>query len=158
VLCAAFSPDGTYAVTCGEDTVAVVWDTITGEALTPPLRHGSYVSKAVFSPDSRLLLTFSSDNTGRVWDARTGEPVTPPLPHDNAVEDGQWTADGREVITVSLDGTARVWDVSPATAPLDELQREAELFSSHRLQPGLGIVPLTSAEIRERWEAHRARK
>jgi WD40 repeat protein len=158
VLHAGFSPDGKYTFTCGEDAVAMVWDAATGAALTPPLRHQSYVWRAAFSPDSRLLLTASGDNTARVWDARTGEPVTPPLHHDDSVEHCQWTPDGREVFTGAINGTVRLWDISPVTAPLDELQREAEVLSSHRLQPGLGITPLSTAEIRERWEAIRARK
>ena len=66
-----------------------------------------------------------------------------------------WIAGGREVFTFSLDGIIRIWDVSPAAGTLDELQREAELLSSHRLVPGLGVTPLTVEEIRERWRALR---
>ncbi len=157
VLFAAYSPDGRFIVTGSEDTTAVVWDAVTGLATTPPLRHASYIWHASFSPDSRLLLTVSMDKTARVWDAASGEAITPPLIHNHQVSAGEWSPDGREVITYSPDGTARVWDVSPTTEPLHELQREAELLSAHKLRLGLGMAPLSVAELQERWQAFRPR-
>jgi WD40 repeat protein/serine/threonine protein kinase len=157
VLFAAYSPDGRYIVTGSEDTTAVVWDAVTGVAATPPLRHASYIWHASFSPDSRLLLTVSMDKTARVWDAASGEAVTPPLVHNHQVSAGEWSPDGRDVITYSPDGTARVWDISPTTEPLRELQRESELLSAHKLRLGLGMAPLSVAELQERWQAYRPR-
>ena len=157
VLFAAYSPDGRFIVTGSEDTTAIVWDAATGLAATPLLRHASYVWHASFSPDSRLLLTVSMDKTARVWDAASGEAVTPPLIHNHQVSAGEWSPDGREVITYSPDGTARVWDVSPTTEPLHELQREAEILSANKLQLGLGMAPLSVAELQERWQAFRPR-
>ena len=157
VLFATYSPDGRYIVTGSEDTTAVVWDAATGLAVTPPLRHASYIWHVSFSPDSRLLLTVSMDKTARVWDTASGEAVTPPLIHNHQVSAGEWSPDGREVITYSPDGTARVWDVSPTTEPLHELQREAELLSANKLRLGLGMAPLSVAEMQERWQAFRPR-
>ena len=157
VLFATYSPDGRYIVTGSEDTTAVVWDAATGLAVTPPLRHSSYIWHVSFSPDSRLLLTVSMDKTARVWDTASGEAVTPPLVHNNEVKAGDWSPDGREVITFSPDGTARVWDVSPTSEPLHELQREAELLSANKLRLGLGMAPLSVAELQERWQAFRPR-
>ena len=107
---------------------------------------------------ARLLLLAAMDKTARIWDALTGEPVTPPLPHTDAVVDGQWISGGREIFTYCRDGTICIWDVSPADAPLDDLQREAELLSSRRLRPGVGMTRLTTAEISERWESLHTRK
>ena len=52
---------------------------------------------------------------------------------------------------------ARVWDVSPTSAPLEELQRQAEILSAHRLMPGIGTVPLSVSEMQEHWQARRGR-
>jgi WD40 repeat protein len=45
-----------------------VWDTATGEPLTPPLEHQDLVSSAAFSPDGTRVVTASK--TARVWDVR----------------------------------------------------------------------------------------
>ncbi len=153
VLFAEFSPDGRRVATSGEDKAAVIWEATTGRRLTPALSHGSYVLQARFSPDSRLLLTVSSDATARVWDAATGEAVTPPLRHGAIVNHGTWSPDGREVITACDDGVARVWNVASSRASFDELRWTAELLSGHRIMTGVGTVPLSAAELRERWEA-----
>ena len=39
---ATFSPDGRRVVTASRDHTARVWDAVTGEAITPPLRHGRH--------------------------------------------------------------------------------------------------------------------
>jgi WD40 repeat protein/tRNA A-37 threonylcarbamoyl transferase component Bud32 len=154
VFYAEFSPDGRRVATCGEDKTAAIWDAATGQRLTAPMPHRTYVMEARFSPDSRLLLTISTDSTARVWDAATGEPVTPPLRHEGPLRSGAWSPDGREVLTAGADGTARVWDVSPGDAPLAELQRQAELLSGQRLLRDIGAVPLSPAEMRERWQSN----
>jgi len=73
--------------------------------------------------------------------------------HDAAIFHGNWSPDGLRVITSSMDGTARVWDISPATEPVAELRRQAEVLAAQRLDPVVGTVELTREEIRQRWLA-----
>lgn len=150
---AIFSPDGRLIATSGEDTTTRIWDAQTSRLVSSPLSHSAYTMHAVFSPNSRLLLTSSADRTARIWDVRDGQPVTPPLAHDSWVGWGCWSPDGLRVLTGSSDGTARVWNVGPATGPVAELQRQAEILSARRLDPTLGLIELTRDEIRQRWEA-----
>src|SRR5207247_1377556 len=109
---ASFSPDGRYVVTaCGEFSRQVpgyarVWDVTTGEAVTPPLKHGNDVTSASFSPDGRRVVTASWDNTARVWDVATGEPPTPPLQHGAAVAEASFSPDGTRVVQDGEDSTA----------------------------------------------------
>ena len=64
-------------VTGGRDGMARVWDAATGQPITPPLRHASWLYAAVFSPDGRRVVTASDDHTARVWDAASGQRVGP---------------------------------------------------------------------------------
>ena len=64
---ACFSPDGKRIVIVGHEGpegIVRVWDPVTGDPVTPPLRHGNDVTRACFSPDGRLLLTASEDWNG----------------------------------------------------------------------------------------------
>ena len=121
VRTAAFSPDGSRAVTASDDRTAWIWSTATGERTAPPLAHRDAVVSAVFSPDGTRVATASADGTARVWDAATGAPVGQPLAHGSSVYVAAFSPDGRRVVTASVDHTARVWDAAtgaPITPPL----------------------------------------
>jgi WD40 repeat protein len=119
---ATFSPDGNGVVTAGSDRTARVWNSRTGEAVTPPLIHGDEVVSATFSPDNSKVVTGSLDHTARVWDARTGALVGMPMPHSNEVLHVQFDGDGRKVLTMTARGAegsgAFLWDLAePSSRP-----------------------------------------
>jgi WD40 repeat protein len=90
---AAFSADGRFAATSGEDETTRVWDSHTGELISvfrghvddpeTELRGGvneGVAQMIMFSPDGQLVLTagLESDETGtvgRVWQSANGEEV-----------------------------------------------------------------------------------
>jgi eukaryotic-like serine/threonine-protein kinase len=152
-----YSRDGRRILTCGEDSSARVWDAASGEPLTPPMRHSAYVEHAAFSPDGRLVATSSWDGTARVWEVEGGEAVTPPLRHGARLSWVCWSPDGREIAAGSSEQFGPVFDVSPVAGSIEELRREAELLGSQRLHPTAGASPLTTAELRARWQARQGR-
>jgi WD40 repeat protein/serine/threonine protein kinase len=123
---AAFSPEGDRVVTCGYDRTARIWDTRTGQALTPVLRHtnrfefnGKWfdmarVRHADWSRDGRRLLTVCNFDVW-IWDTPSGRPIAPLLSHRNEVWSAFFSPDGRQVLTASTDKTARLWDAQTGT-------------------------------------------
>src|SRR5205807_1407303 len=67
--------DGARIATVSEDGTARVWDSLTGQPVTPPLKHTAWLTWAAFSPDHKLVVTAGADRTARVWDAETGEAI-----------------------------------------------------------------------------------
>jgi eukaryotic-like serine/threonine-protein kinase len=105
-----FSRDGGRIVTASEDGTARVWNSLNGNPVGEPLRHGAEVLWAQFSADGQRMVTASKDNSARIWDAQTGAPLTPPLLHQASVWFADFSPDGAKVVTASYDKTAQVWD------------------------------------------------
>ena len=121
---AAFSPDGRRVLLAAGDT-ARAYDALTGEPVSPAVRHAAALRSAAFSPDGRHFLTVTTRYRLGVWDAATAEEVTP----STANEDPDSTEENpkrREVLGFLRRGRAPdrgadhagvyVWDM-PAGEP-----------------------------------------
>ncbi len=150
---AAFSPDGSRVVTASRDHTARVWDAVTGEAVTPPLRHADIVWKAAFSPDGRRVVTASRDGTARIWDASSGQPVSPALPHRGPVVDASFSSDGRRVVTGGTVGMARVWDAATGDAITPPLLHTCWLNAVVFSPEGRHVVTASNDNTAQVWDA-----
>ena len=107
---AAFSPDGTLAVTLGRDG-GRVWNVRTGRELVRLAGHAE-METADFSPDGDLVATGSADGTAKVWDARSGLELLTLSASGGALGEVRFSPDGTTLITGGT-GATRVWDVTP---------------------------------------------
>ena len=120
----AYSPDGKWFVSGGEDHQVVLWDTsnwATKWSTNP--RDGRPVSSA-FSPDSRsVAVGFDDASGGRyyvvIWDVATGVKTHTLAGHAGSVNGLAWSQDGTKIASASSDGTGRIWTV--ATGAYTEL-------------------------------------
>jgi WD40 repeat protein/tRNA A-37 threonylcarbamoyl transferase component Bud32 len=108
----SFSADGRLVVTGGERG-ARVWDAVTGQALTPPLRHGGRLAAAAFRDGARQVVTVSRGGTVCEW-------ALPPAPGATV---GEAMPEERPVDTIvalaQLLACARI-DDNQQQQPLDE--------------------------------------
>jgi Flp pilus assembly protein TadD len=172
--CAVFSPDFARILVGTRQGTARVYDTRSGEPLTPPLEHGNPMHNGYFSPDGRLVLTFSADGAFRLWDASNGDPVTP-APGANSGEDPQRprkglysSGVGYDMVHFGIKGDY-LWVLDPDesrepwllrfdcrldTRPLAELIAVVESLAGRRLAVG-GFALLDAAQIRSRQQGLR---
>ncbi|MCA9167150.1 MAG: protein kinase, partial [Planctomycetales bacterium] len=104
---ARLSPDGRTIVTASLDGTARRWNSTTGAALQPPLRHEDTVTWVAFSPNGQFVATCSADKTVRLWNVATGMPCLEPLRHRAPVERVDFSPDG----TLLLSQTERTISV-----------------------------------------------
>jgi WD40 repeat protein len=160
IRCAAFAPTENRVVIAGghvgRTSAARVWDTATGQPVSPPLAHDGDVRAVAFSADGRCVLTAGEDGAARLWDARTGQPLSPPLRHGGKILDARFSPDG-QVLTAGEDGTVRTWDVRPDDRPAADWLRLAQLLSGQRLDETGGLSPLRYETFRDTWPAFRAK-
>ncbi|KAM4036371.1 TAF5-like RNA polymerase II p300/CBP-associated factor-associated factor 65 kDa subunit 5L [Anomaloglossus baeobatrachus] len=70
VLALAFSPNGKYLASAGEDHRLKLWDLASGTLYKELRGHTYNVTSLAFSPDSTLIASASMDNSVRLWDIR----------------------------------------------------------------------------------------
>ena len=110
----AYAPDGSLAVTAGNDKTVRVWSAAT-DSVEILGHHDAAVFSVALSPDARLVASGGMDRTVRIWDRASHEERVL-RGHEGAVEAVAFTADGAKVGSVSQDGTLRVWDLATGGA------------------------------------------
>jgi WD40 repeat protein/DNA-binding SARP family transcriptional activator/energy-coupling factor transporter ATP-binding protein EcfA2 len=114
---AAWSPDGRWIATAGDDTDVRIWDARTGKGRSTLFGHSANVVSLEWSPDSRNLASGALDGTARVWRAfgQGGRQMLALAGHGtgSGVAGVAFSPNGDRLLTGSMDISAvSVWDVS----------------------------------------------
>lgn len=71
----AYSPDGRYVASGGQDNTIIIWDLYSRKELRKLIGHTFYVNYISYSPDGKFLASGSSDGTIRIWNVETGDEL-----------------------------------------------------------------------------------
>jgi WD40 repeat protein/DNA-binding XRE family transcriptional regulator len=119
----AFSPDGAWLASIGEDGTAKVWDSDTGQQLlTLKNESGETSSSVAFSPNGKILATAWVTQV-ILWDAHsgeklytlTGQSVGTSTGYNLGVGQISFSPDGERLAVANIDGVSKVWDLATQT-------------------------------------------
>jgi len=145
VIAVAFSPDGKWLATGGEDFIAQVWDLRTGKPVGEPMRHRGDVHELEFSADGTLLLSADYRRTAFLWDPRSGKRIHT-LDHAAGASPRELvvlTATGgvlgaafrpphdAQLVTSCGDGTIMIWDTRTGEKTQAQLPKTAHRHMVH---------------------------
>lgn len=113
---AAFSPDGRWLVSVGEDKQVIVWDFARRERLATFNDHSDWVTSVAFAPDGKRFATASYDKTVIVWDAVNLRKETVLHGHRSKVFNVAFSPDGQVLVSAAghpepLDDATFLWRV-----------------------------------------------
>jgi WD40 repeat protein len=112
----AWSPDGLWMATAGNDGTLRIWNAQTRVEVLKISAHPATfafiggVQQVAWSPDGAYIATAGIEGTAKVWDRLTGEEIVTFSGHTDKVWGVTWSPDGVWVASASKDGTARVWN------------------------------------------------
>lgn len=108
----AFSPDGKWIASGGQDKTAKVWDMETGQMLRS-FQHDGEVWGIKFLPNNtRLLANDSASHSVRLWEIATGNLLHSFDGHTGEMEDVDVSSYSQLAASASWDDSVKVWDLA----------------------------------------------
>jgi WD40 repeat protein len=112
VMSVAFSPDGQFLASGGDDGTARLWSIADGSEARRFSDHKARLQGVAFSADGRMLATASRDKTIGLWDMLTGELLRLLTGHEHAVNAVAFDPIVTLLASGSEDGTVRLWKLA----------------------------------------------
>ncbi len=130
------SPNGFYALSGGNDYVAYLWDTRSGQVVHR-FTHSSRVTKVALDDEGRYAFTADSKRDAQIWNLQTGEVVSRLnyIQRQMIFSSAVFSADGKYLLTGSPSRRINLWEVETG----DKLQ-EWKVTPREGSQPQSAVV------------------
>ncbi|MEW6983646.1 WD40 repeat domain-containing protein [Colwelliaceae bacterium 6471] len=152
-------PNGRVAISGGNDFVAYVWDTASGQVIYR-FNHPSRVTKVALDAKGRYAFTADSKKSAHIWDLKTGKLVGS-LKYTNRQEvfsSVQFSPDGKQLLTGAPSRKVSIWDISSGkrlaswrVSPREDIRPAGAVVYSAAFRDNGSIITESSSGYAELW-------
>jgi WD40 repeat protein len=153
-------PNGRIALTGGNDFVAYVWDTQSGQVIYK-FNHGSRVTQVALDPKGRYAFTADSKKEANIWNLKTGKLVQT-LKYTNRQEvfsSVQFSPDGSQLLTGAPTRKVSLWNIGTGerikswrVTPREDIRPAGAVVYSAAFRDNDSIITESSAGFAELWQ------
>ncbi len=106
-------PNGRVAISGGNDFIAYVWDTVSGQVIYQ-FNHTSRVSKVALDTLGRYAFSADSMKSAHIWDLKTGKLITSlkGTKRHEVFSSVRFSPDGKTLVTGAASSKVSVWDIT----------------------------------------------
>ena len=106
-------PNGRVAMSGGNDFIAYVWDTVTGQVVYQ-FNHTSRVSKVALDPQGRFAFSANSMKSAHIWDLKTGKLIATlqGTKRHEVFSSVSFSPDGKTLVTGAASSKVSVWNIA----------------------------------------------
>ncbi len=109
VIAVAYSPDGKFLLSGGEDQTLKLWDVASGKEVRTFTGHRGTVTSVAFSPGGSLAASGSDDSTVRLWEVASGHELKATESFGWKVTSVAFSPDGKFVASAGDDNQVKLW-------------------------------------------------
>lgn len=108
----AFSPDGRYLASVGQEAGVKLWEVASGREITTIAGKASGYFSVVFSADGKYLLAGGGEGVLELFDVAAAKSIRSFTGHSIIVTSVALSADAKYALSGGWDNTMRLWDVA----------------------------------------------
>ncbi len=112
----AFSADGRFLASAGEDGAGLIWDVATQREYRSFSRSASPLNAVAFSTDGSAVATGSQDGTIVLWDVASGRQLKILQGHSGPVTALAFAHNGQALASASADRSVKLWEPASGRA------------------------------------------
>ena len=110
ILSVAFSRDGKYIVSGGQDKTIKLWEFQSGLKIKTFIGHTDRVTSVAFSPDGKQIISGSYDGDIKLWDSQSGQEIKTLKGYHWHVTSVAFSPDGKQIISGGYNNLIKLWD------------------------------------------------
>lgn len=153
-------PNGRIAISGGNDYMAYIWDTQSGQVIYR-FNHPSRVTMVALDPKGRYAFTADSKKSSNIWDLKTGKRISQ-LQYFNRHEvfsSVQFSKDGTQLLTGAPTRKVNLWSIATGerldtwrVTPKESIRAAGSVVYSVAFRNEKQIITESSSGYAELWQ------